>query len=85
METVAIRFKEGPLDGKTIQREMEWPPPDWIVLEAVDGFYKKVRQSGLTDQQMEGLTHVVRGAEYTFLTDEQVGFNPEEVSDERTN
>jgi hypothetical protein len=44
---------------------LEWPPPEefiWLGL-----VYKRERYSEITDEQRAGMTHVVRGAEYSYV------------------
>jgi len=39
-----------------------WPPPDEITW---GGFlFEQIRRSQITDEQREGMSHVMRGAEY---------------------
>lgn len=74
-ETIAFKFKGGQLDGSTIQsQDLTWPPPEWVVIEGIGGFYKKVRQSILTDEEMKELTFVIRGAEYEYKTNAEADF-----------
>lgn len=56
---------------------LEWPPPEWLWFDgngareatAEDdraGCMFQDRMSEITDEQREGMTHVVRGAEYFY-------------------
>lgn len=61
-----IRFQGGPLDGAQAycaKNGMEWPPPE--TLPANDGVvYRRESYSIITDEQREGMTHIMRGALY---------------------
>lgn len=44
---------------------LEWPPPEEISYSGL--IYKRERYSEITDEQREGMTHVARGAEYSYV------------------
>ena len=57
-----INFLTGNRDIACKRLGIEWPPPEVI---SIEGFrWKRINYSKLTDKQREGMTHVVRGAEY---------------------
>jgi hypothetical protein len=63
-----------------------WPPPEQIVAKRIDGrivlgtidnaavegavVYCRLRYSALTDEQIAGMSHVARGAEYKAVPGE---------------
>jgi hypothetical protein len=51
---------------------LEWPPPEEISYSGL--IYKRERYSEITDEQRKDMTHVVRGAEYSY-----VGLDPDYV------
>jgi hypothetical protein len=49
---------------------LEWPPPEEISFSGL--IYHRERYSIITDEQREGMTHIARGAEYSY-----VGLDPD--------
>lgn len=58
---------------------LSWPPPELLYMDANQGLreptkddekrfiFERIRFSQITDEQREGMDHVVRGAEYKYL------------------
>jgi hypothetical protein len=42
---------------------LEWPPPETLTISGVQ--YQRVRYSQIPDEARQGMSHVIRGAEYT--------------------
>lgn len=42
----------------------EWPPPKFVRFNGK--IWRRMTFSGITDEQREGMTHVVRGAQYEW-------------------
>ena len=58
-----IRLKGGPWDGQNRITPV-WPPPEVMQMEG--GEYRQQRRSQLTDEDMEAMPNVGRGAEYEW-------------------
>jgi hypothetical protein len=57
-----IHFDTGPKDLPCKKNGIEWPPPKVF---SFGGFlFERKSFSEITDQQRQGMTHVMRGAEY---------------------
>jgi hypothetical protein len=44
---------------------LEWPPPEEFTYSGL--IYRQIRCSEITDEQREGMTNVIRGAEYEYV------------------
>jgi hypothetical protein len=63
-EEVAIRTEGGPFPGTRVVTS-DWPLPEFMHVDAFDGFYHKVAESGLPPQDAD--SHLMRSAQYEWV------------------
>lgn len=66
---VHLNFVTGTFDLPLSALGLEWPPPERITELAgveMERPLVRIRMSEITDEQRAGMTHVARGAEYSY-------------------
>jgi len=84
-DMIRLNLEIGPQTLPLKSIGLEWPPPERLVFcgPGEPGVFREARDSDdpervfrrrsysqLTDEQMAGMTHVIRGAEYTYEVDD---------------
>lgn len=64
-EEIAARFEGGPNPG-TFVIKGAWPLPEELGHFEADGFYKKISESGLPSDVVNGAPHLIRGVQYQW-------------------
>jgi hypothetical protein len=60
----------GDVNIPLVKLGLEWPPPEEVNFMGL--LYRRIRMSQFTDEQIAGMDHMARGAEYEF-----VGIDPD--------